>query len=84
MSIHTVGGNWSEKTEVNGTSKYIGSNVKQIDGVRIWSETGHVDFRVHTVNGKWWSWIDSRNCNNTDYNSYAGLLGTPIDAIQMR
>lgn len=83
MSVHTVGGSWSNKVDLS-TGAYAGSNTKKIDAVKIWSETGHVDFQVHTKNGKWWSWIDSRSCNGTDYNSYAGVLGQPIDAIKMK
>lgn len=83
MSVHTIGGSWSKKVDLS-TGAYCGSNTAKIDGVKIWSETGHVDFQVHTKNGKWWSWIDSRNCNGTDYNSYAGVLGQPIDAIKMK
>lgn len=82
ISVHYLGGGWSKKYDMsNGAS--AGTTTKKIDAVKIWSETGHVDFQVH-AGGKWWSWIDSRNCDKSDYNSYAGLIGTPIDAIKMK
>ena len=82
ISVHYLGGGWSKRYDMsNGAS--AGTTTKKIDAIKIWSETGHVDFQAH-AGGKWWSWIDSRNCDKNDYNSYAGIIGTPIDAIRMK
>lgn len=40
-----------------------------------------VQYQVY-ANGKWYSWVADFNTKNS--NGYAGVIGKPIDMIQMR
>lgn len=89
IQTHVKGGNWlgiinsstySKNNKTNGNS-YSGIYGKAIDGVKIWSSQGHVDYRVHIKGGGWLAWV--HKADNTA-NGYAGIYGKEIDAIQMK
>lgn len=91
IQTHIKGGKWLSKissklyskNSKNGDS-YGGVMGKPIDGVKIWSTKGYVDYRVHIKGGGWLPWVNSKNANGTGANSYAGIIGKEIDAIQMK
>lgn len=68
----------------NASNAYSGIYGKNIDCVKVWSDYGHVDYRVSPVKGNYYDWVDSRNRNNGKSNSYAGVYGKPIDRLQMK
>lgn len=88
IQVHTVGGSWldwvssknySKNNKTNGNS-YAGIYGKNIDGVRIKSTKGYVDYRAYdNKKGKWLPWVRS-----TNQNEYAGNEGNPIGGIQMK
>ncbi len=89
IQTHIKGGNWlsvissdtySKNDKTNGNS-YSGIYGKPIDGVKIWSSQGHVDYRVHILGGGWLPWVNKAD-NTAD--GYAGIYGKTIDAIQMK
>ena len=89
IQTHVKGGNWlsiinsnaySKNNKTNGNS-YSGIYGKAIDGVKVWSSQGHVDYRVHIKGGGWLAWVSK--ADNTA-NGYAGIYGKEIDAIQMK
>ncbi len=92
IQTHIKGGNWLSKissknyrtNDTRNGNSYSGIMGKPIDGVKIWSTKGHVDYRVHIKGGGWLSWINSNNSSGTGPNSYAGIIGKEIDAIQMK
>lgn len=89
MQAHVKGGSWlstvnSGAYSVNNTSNgnsYSGIFGKPIDGIKVWSSQGYVEYRVHIKGGSWLPWV--RKADNTA-NGYAGFYGKEIDAIQMR
>lgn len=77
-----VGGRWL--SEVRNDEDYCGIYGEPITAVAISVDKGYCRYRVHTLNGRWLSWIDSDNTNTDDYyNGFAGNERTPIDAIQI-
>lgn len=89
--LSTINSNTYSKNSKNGNS-YSGIMNKPIDGIKIWSDYGFVEYRVHVKakndsKGKqvspaqWLAWV--RKADNT-VNGYAGIYGREIDAIQMK
>jgi hypothetical protein len=71
-------GNWSENiVNYDGVSGYAGLKGKPIQGIKARLSEGSIQYRVHTVGGKWLPWV-------TDYKDYAGIIGRNIDAVQMK
>lgn len=68
---------------VTDTNDYAGIVGKKITGLAIKINKGSVRYRVHTLNGKWMSWVTG--CNWNDYkNGWAGTSsGKAIDAVQV-
>lgn len=66
---------------VYGDSDYAGNKGKDIDGIQISSKNLKIAYRAHLINKSWLPWIypwkDSKN-------AYAGVLGTKIDAVQIK
>lgn len=88
IQTHTINGSWlstinssSYNKNSNDGSTYSGIINKNIDGVKIWSTYGYVEYRVHLKGGNWLPWV--RKADNTN-DGYAGIYGKAIDAIQMR
>lgn len=89
IESHVLGGDWLSsinsktyaKNSNNGNS-YSGILGKRLDMVRISSTKGYVEYRTHAKGGAWFDWVDSRT--KTGSESYAGVKGVEIDAIQMR
>lgn len=85
LQAHIKGGGWLPKVSKydETTDGYAGVPGKSIDALKIWCEYGHCQMRVKTKDG-WLAWIDSRNCNGTDSESYAGVFGKDILAVQIK
>lgn len=87
---HLKGGNWLgavnskdyAKNDTSNPNSYAGIYGKAIDGIRIKSTKGHVDYRVHTLEDGWLAWVNSKTETGTE--SYAGIFGHTIDGIQMK
>lgn len=87
---HIKGGNWLgavnskdyKKNDKNNPNSYAGLYGKAIDGIRIKSTKGYVDYRVHTIEDGWLNWVNSKTETGTE--SYAGIFGHIIDGIQMK
>lgn len=47
------------------------------------TNTGTITFQAY-ANGKWWNEISSANVNNGGSNSYAGVIGVPINAFRAK
>lgn len=91
IQTHIKGGGWLPKISSKAYSKnsrngnsYSGIMGKPIDGVKIWSTKGHVDYRVYVKGQGWLPWVNSKNASGTGANSYAGIYGREICAIQMK
>lgn len=82
---HIKGGSWlSEITKWDNTSNgYSGIKGNPIDGVCIKADNHKIEYRVHTLNGKWLGWINKFDTNDWS-KGVAGIKGKSIDAIQIR
>lgn len=86
---HIKGGNWLgavnskdyKKNNKNNPNSYAGLYGKAIDGIRIKSTKGYVDYRVHTIEDGWLPWARGFGENG---NEYGGIYGHTIDGIQMK
>ena len=86
---HIKGGNWLgavnskdyKKNDKNNPNSYAGLYGKTIDGIRIKSTKGYVDYRVHTIENGWLPWARGFGENG---NEYGGIYGHTIDGIQMK
>lgn len=86
---HIKGGNWLgavnskdyKKNDKNNPNSYAGLYGKTIDGIRIKSTKGYVDYRVHTIEDGWLPWARGFGENG---NEYGGIYGRTIDGIQMK
>ena len=86
---HIKGGNWLgavnskdyKKNDKNNPNSYAGLYGKAIDGIRIKSTKGYVDYRVHTIEDGWLPWARGFGENG---NEYGGIYGHTIDGIQMK
>lgn len=86
---HIKGGNWLgavnskdyKKNDKNNPNSYAGLYGKAIDGIRIKSTKGYVDYRVHTIEDGWLPWARGFGENG---NEYAGIYGHTIDGVQMK
>lgn len=82
---HIKNGKWlSEITKWDDTSNgYSGIKEKSIDGIAMKVNNHKISYRVHTINGKWYDWVNQYNINDWVY-GVAGVKGKPIDAIEIR
>jgi hypothetical protein len=86
---HLKGGNWLDavnsknyaKNDTSNPNSYAGVYGKAIDGIRIKSTKGYVDYRAHTIEDGWLPWARGFGENG---NEYAGIYGHTIDGIQMK
>ena len=86
---HIKGGNWLgavnskdyKKNDKNNPNSYAGIYGQKIDGIRIKSTKGYVDYRVHTIEDGWLPWARGFGKNG---NEYGGIYGHTIDGIQMK
>lgn len=87
---HQKGGNWLDavnskdykKNDMKDNNSYAGIYGKTIDGIRIKSTKGYVDYRVKTKEDDWLPWVNSKTETGTE--SYAGIYGHEIIGIQMK
>ena len=83
---HELGGSWigavnsNDYSSGNGNS-FAGNLNKPIDGIRIKSTKGYVDYKVHIKGGDWLPW--ARGFGDSG-NEFAGIYGKEIDGIQMK
>lgn len=86
---HIKGGSWLgavnskdyKKNDKSNPNSYAGLYGQKIDGIRIKSTKGYVDYRVHTIEDGWLPWAKGFGENG---NEYGGIYGHTIDGIQMR
>lgn len=86
---HIKGGNWLgavnskdyKKNDRSNPNSYAGLYGQKIDGIRIKSTKGYVDYRVHTIEDGWLPWARGFGENG---NEYGGIYGHTIDGIQMK
>lgn len=86
---HQKGGNWLgavnskdyKKNDTKNNNSYAGIYGKPIDGIRIKSTKGYVDYRVKTKEDGWLPW--ARGFGDTG-NEFAGIYGHAIIGIQMK
>lgn len=86
---HQLGGKWLgavnskdyKKNDLKSINSYAGIYGKKLDGIRIKSSKGYVDYRVHTIEDGWLPW--ARGFGDSG-NKYAGIYGHTIDGIQMK
>lgn len=86
---HIKGGSWLgavnskdyKKNDKSNPNSYAGIYGQKIDGIRIKSTKGYVDYRVHTIEDGWLPWARGFGENG---NEYGGIYGHTIDGIQMK
>lgn len=86
---HIKGGSWLgavnskdyKKNDKSNPNSYAGLYGQKIDGIRIKSTKGYVDYRVHTIEDGWLPWAKGFGENG---NEYGGIYGHTIDGIQMK
>ena len=86
---HIKGGSWLgavnskdyKKNDKINPNSYAGLYGQKIDGIRIKSTKGYVDYRVHTIEDGWLPWARGFGENG---NEYGGIYGHTIDGIQMK
>jgi hypothetical protein len=88
--VHTVDGkwwSWITDSVGNGTDSYAGVIGKNIDAIQVKlvgdiAKTHNIKYRTSIVgSNSYLSWINGVNGSGTS--SYSGILGKPIDKIQM-
>ena len=71
-------GEWSKEViNYDDSEGCVGLKSKPIQSIKARLSDGSIQYRVHTLNGRWLPWV-------TDYKDYAGIIGKNIDAIQMK
>lgn len=86
---HLKGGNWIgavnskdyKKNDIKNPNSYAGIYGKAIDGIRIKSTRGYVDYRAKTKEDGWLPW--ARGFGDTG-DEFAGIYGHEIIGIQMK
>lgn len=86
---HIKGGSWLgavnskdyKKNDKSNPNSYAGIYGQKIDGIRIKSTKGYVDYRVHTIEDGWLPWARGFGENG---NEYGGIYEHTIDGIQMK
>ena len=87
---HTTDGKWWDwvtDSVGNGYDSYAGVIGQNIDAIQVKligdiAKTHEIKYRVSSMgNSQYFDWI--AGANGTGYNAYAGIMGTPIDKIQM-
>ena len=54
-----------------------------MDCVALRAEDCKVQYRVHTLGGKWLPWVSGYDISDCK-DGFAGVYGKPIDALQIR
>lgn len=86
---HLKGGNWIgavnskdyKKNDIKNPNSYAGIYGKAIDGIRIKSTRGYVDYRVKTKEDGWLPWARGFG---SEGDLFAGIYGHEIIGIQMK
>lgn len=87
---HTTDGKWWDwvtDSVGNGYDSYAGVIGQNIDAIQVKligdiAKTHEVKYRVSSAgNSQYFEWV--AGANGTGYNAYAGIMGMPIDKIQM-
>ena len=68
---------------LKNSSGYAGVEKYPIQCLKVHLSKGDIQYRVHTIGGKWLNWI-TNDSNPIASMSYAGIYGKNIDMIQMR
>lgn len=71
----------------NTPEGYAGIGNKFITGFRCKPQYGEIIYEAHALNGTWLGEVSSKNYKTNDVDnglSYAGIYGTPIDAIRIK
>ena len=66
---------------VKNLDDYAGNRFQAFSGLRIGLSSGDVRYRVHTQKHGWLAWVKNYDINTNE--GYAGMLGTPIDMVQI-
>lgn len=90
IQTHSIGFGWNSIISSDDYRKnsdyfnsYSGIINNNIDMVKIWSDYGEVDYQAY-VDGVWLDVVNSKNVNKGTADSYAGIVGRPIQAIRMK
>lgn len=75
---------WGEIKNYNNENSngYAGVERIAVKGLAAKSTVGTLKYRVHTINGKWYSWVSKYDINDWNY-GVAGVTWADIDGIQM-
>ena len=57
---------------------------QKMTGLRARCQYGEIYLQAHTKDGEWLEEVSSENYFDGSYNSYAGILGEPMDMIKIR
>lgn len=68
----------------NTADGYAGVGNSYISAFRCKPQYGEIIYMAHRINGDWLSEVNSRDYSANNGNSYAGILGKPIDAIKIK
>lgn len=74
-------GEVTDYNNINGNG-YAGNDQSPVSGIAITTTKDCITYRVHSE-GKWLPWVTGYNIKDNK-NGYAGNLGKPIDAIQIK
>ena len=68
----------------NTSNGYAGIGIQAITGLRAKPQYGKIYLQSHVKNGSWLEEVSSDNYSSGGYNSYAGILGKPMDMVKIR
>lgn len=68
----------------NTDDGYAGIGNVPMTGVRAKPEFGIIYLTGHIIGGEWLETVSSENYGDGSYNSYAGILGKPMDMIKIK
>lgn len=68
----------------NTNNGYAGIGNRYISAFRCKPQYGEIIYQAHRINGDWLPEVNSKDYSKEGGNSFAGILGKPIDAIKIR
>lgn len=86
ITYQSYNGSWQPEVHKcdNTDDGYAGLKTVFMSGLRAKPQYGEIFIQSHNLNGSWNEEVSSKNYSSGGYNSYSGILGTPIDMIKMR
>lgn len=86
ITYQAYAGKWlSEVSKADNTANgYAGTGDTAISAFRCKPQNGEIIYEGSILNGNWLGAVNSKDYNSGNVNSYAGILGKPLDRIRIK